>query len=227
MTQDPGRGRPARISSAARSKQYLVLAAMLLLALGMIYTGGRMLLAGAYQHQADSFLNDWAAKNAQPQATAWQVAEQAAQSAIALYPVANGGYYDRLGRVYDWQQINEPIAGPAAKESRALAIAAYRQAIASRPQWPFSHINLATAKLRQGELDDEFKQALTRGFELAPWRALAYQQTAWLGLVSWHTLNAQQQATVAQAVNHGLSHTARSRQDTEQLLTRLQRTDLL
>lgn len=227
MTQALGRGRPARISRAARPKQYLILAAMLLLALGMIYTGARMTLAGAYLHQTDLFLDDWAAKNSQPPAAAWQVAEQAAQSAIALYPTANGGYYDRLGRVYDWQQINEPMSSPAAMQSRANAIAAYRQAIASRPQWPFSHINLATAKLRQGELDDEFKQALTRGFELAPWQALAYQQTAWLGLISWHTLNAQQQATVAQAVNHGLGHTARSRQDTEQLLTRLQRTDLL
>ncbi|WP_458735745.1 hypothetical protein [Zobellella taiwanensis] len=203
------------------------MAAMLLLALGMIYTGARMTLAGAYLHQTDLFLDDWAAKNSQPPAAAWQVAEQAAQSAIALYPTANGGYYDRLGRVYDWQQINEPIAGPAAKESRALAIAAYRQAIASRPQWPFSHINLATAKLRQGELDDEFKQAMERGFALAPWRALAYQQTAWLGLVSWHTLNKTQQKTVITAVEHGLSHSAQSKKQTEQLLTRLQRTDLL
>lgn len=205
----------------------LPLLGLMLAALIMAFTGGRMLLAGAYLHQTDSFLNHWAAKNSQPDTTAWQVAEQAAHSAIALYPAANGAYYDRLGRVYDWQHISEPMAGPAAKASRAQAISAYRQAIASRPQWPFSHLNLATAKLRQGELDDEFKQAMARGFELAPWRAIAYQQTAWLGLVSWHTLNPEQQALVAQAVAHGLDHTAHSKKQTEQLLTRLQRTDLM
>ncbi|WP_116472402.1 hypothetical protein [Zobellella maritima] len=207
--------------------QKLPLIALLLGAVTLSLTGGCLLLAGTYQYQTDLFLDDWAAKNRQPEPLAWMVAEEAARKAASLYPVANGDYLDRLGRVYDWQQINEPIAGEQAKGSRQQAIHAYRAAIKARPNWPFSHNNLATAKLRQGELDDEFKLAMVNGFTLGPWRQNAYRQTAYLGLVSWHTLNAQQQHTVTKAIHNGLTHTTQSKRQTEQLLARLQRQDLL
>jgi len=199
----------------------------LALALTLVYSGGRMLLAGSYRYQTDIFLDDWATKQSQPTPEAWQVAQQAAHKAVALYPVANGSYYDRLGRVYDWQQIAEPMASPAAQQSRQLAINAYRQAITSWSQWPFSQLALAATKLRQGELDDEFKQALQNGFTLGPWREQAYQQTAYLGLISWHTLNEQQQQTVTNAIHHGLTHTGSSQRHMQQLLTQLQRQDLM
>ncbi|OIN07243.1 hypothetical protein [Oceanisphaera psychrotolerans] len=207
--------------------QRTLLIAFIMLALGLVYGGGRMLLAGTYQYQTDQFLDDWVTKNRQPEPLAWMVAEAAVRKAIALYPLANADYLDRLGRVYDWQHISLPIGSEQAHTSRERAINAYRYAIAVRPNWPFSHNNLATAKLRQGELDDEFKQAMESGFTLGPWRAIAYQQTAWLGLVSWHTLNEQERKTVTSAIHHGLTHTGSSKQYIQQLLTRLQRQDLM
>ncbi|GAA3535910.1 hypothetical protein [Zobellella aerophila] len=208
-------------------KHKLPLFALLLSALALSVIGGQMLLAGVWQYQTDLFLDDWAQKGRQPEPLAWMVAEQAAQGAVAIYPVANGDYLDRLGRVYDWQQLSEPIGSPLAKASREQAVTAYRTSLQARPNWPFSWNQLATAKLRQGELDDEFKQALEKGFNLGPWRPIAYQQTAYLGLVSWHTLNAQEQQTVTNAIHHALTHTTQSKRQTEQLLSRLQRTDLM
>ncbi|GHA27711.1 hypothetical protein [Oceanisphaera arctica] len=205
----------------------LALIALITLALGLTYGGGRMLLAGTYQYQTDLFLDDWAAKNQQPEALAWMVAEEAARKANTYYPVANADYLDRLGRIHDWQQINEPIGSEQANASRERAINAYRDAIAVRPNWPFSHNNLATAKLRQGELDDEFKQAMENGFTLGPWRAIAYQQTVYLGLISWHTLNEQERKTVTSAIQHGLTHTGSSQRYMQQLLSQLQRQDLM
>lgn len=215
------------MSEKTAMKHKLPLFALLLVALGVSLTGGQMLLAGIWRYQADVFLDDWAQKGEEPSPLAWMVAEQAGQRAVATYPVANGDYLDRLGRVYEWQQFAAPFGDEQAQASRSHAIDFYRQAAHARPDWPFSWNHLATAKLRQGELDDEFRQALQNGFNLGPWRAEAYRQTAYLGLVSWHTLNEQQRKTVTNAIHNGLTHTNSSKQQMQQLLTRLQREDLL
>lgn len=195
--------------------QRTLLGLAMLLALALCYTGARLTLAGGYLNQADAFLNDWAQHQQAPSQQAATVAEHAIAQAVALYPVANGSYHDRQGRILFWQQ------------RYAHATQAYRQASAAWPQWGFSHLNLAEAKLRQGQLDNEFKQALMQGTRLAPWRPIAIKQSVYMGLVAWHTLNQEQQQHIKTAIQHSLQHTRQSRQYTEQLLTRLNRQDLL
>ncbi|WP_107853130.1 hypothetical protein [Oceanimonas marisflavi] len=206
--------------------QRTLLITIIALAIALTWAGTRMLLAGGYAHQSKLFLQDWRSKPA-PVEKAWQVAEHAARQAVALYPVANGQYYEQLGRVYHYRHRNLPTGSAQATASREQAASAYRQAIAARPQWPYSRLRLASVLKSQRQYNDEYKQALTQGFAHGPWHGWIVRQSAYLGLISWHTLNTAQQQTITTAIEHGLAQSAKSKKYITGLLTRLNRQDLL
>ncbi len=173
----------------ALSLRQLAFGVLLLACLPLIFFSARMTLAAIYSFQADSFLADWAKTGAEPDPAAWEVARQAAQSAIDLNPVANGEYYDRLGRIHEWRQHRHLFGDVKAAESRREAVIAYRASLAARPTWPYSWNNLAYAKLRLLELDEEFQTALHQAFKYGPWRLLVNRRIAEIGLIAWPSLD--------------------------------------
>ncbi|MCY1524480.1 hypothetical protein D9M68_594130 [compost metagenome] len=173
---------------------------VLVLSFELLVAGAYMLLAGIASFQADAFIGAWDTRGQEPSARAWEVAHNAAQRAIRLYPVADGDRLDRLGRIHSWKQFRQPYADPAAQHSRRAALDAYRAATVARPTWPYTWARLAHSKLYLQEFDDEFDQAMVRAFQLGPWRIGVNRELAEIGLSAWPQLNeAQRQATLESA----------------------------
>ncbi|MGV8844443.1 MAG: hypothetical protein ACOH2I_14755 [Pseudomonas sp.] len=190
----------ADTENATAITQKLPMLLMLLLALALLIAGGRMSVAGIASYQAEAFIGTWEQAGSEPSARAWQVAHGAAQRANSLYPVANGEYLDRLGRVYSWQQFRQPYAAPAAQESRRAARDAYRAAVAARPTWPYTWERLAHSKLYLQEFDDPFDHAMAQAFQRGPWRIGVNRELAEIGFSAWPQLNPEQrQATLESA----------------------------
>lgn len=158
----------------------------------LLLTGLRMGSAGVGAYQAEAFMADWGRRADEPAIAAWRVAEAAAGHAVALYPVPNGDYLDRLGRVHAWRHFRQPIGQPAAAASRRQALAHYREAATARPTWPDTQARLAHAKLLLGEPDAEFESALTAADRLGRYRWQVNEEVARISLASWWWLDEAQ-----------------------------------
>lgn len=178
----------------SREKLPFVLVAVL--AVLLLITGIRLFLAGIASFQAEAFISAWAQTGKEPDERGWQIAHDAAQRAVNLYPAANGDYQDRLGRVYAWQQFQHAYGDAAAAESRHAALAAYRASVAARPNWPFTWERLAHTKLFLQEFDGEFDQAFAQAVQLGRTRIGVNREIADIGFSAWPQLSdAQRQAT--------------------------------
>lgn len=168
-------------------------------ALVLAFCGLRLSLSGVAAYQAQSFVDDWEQTGAAPDETAWGVARDAANRAVAFYPGTNGDYLARLGRIYEWRDMGRPFGDPEAQAAREQARDAYRQAIESRPDWPFTWVQLGLIKLRLLEFDEEFDRALQQGFDNGPWRLGVYRGIAEIGLIAWPQLDEAQRRQVLEA----------------------------
>lgn len=192
------------MSALLRSPRLLSLL-VLVLAAGLVAGGARLLAAGLASLRAEAFLSDWARRGAEPDPRAWQVALAAARQAVALYPVANGDYLDRLGRVYSFRHFQHPFAVPhlgadAVGQSRRGALQAYRAAVAARPDWPFTQVRLLHAKLYLLQFDAEFDRTFARAAALGPWRIEVNRELAEIGFAAWPSLTpAQRELTLVHA----------------------------
>lgn len=173
---------------------------VIFLALPLFYLGFSSFIAGVSGNQAQLFLDDWSKKGTDPSDRAWQVAVEAANRALKWTPGPGAAHADRLGRIYEWYLISRPFGDPEAEPARHQAVEAYRLAIASRPLWPFTRIQLAYAKLRLLEFDNEFYQQLEEARRLAPWRVRIHGPLAEIGMIAWPQLNRQQQTETWQSL---------------------------
>lgn len=180
---------------------YLLLISSLVLA----YFSGRMMMAGFWARQLNTFLLDWESKNVEPNPKAWQVAFYAANKAIALYPAANADYYDRLARVWEWKQFQHAFGDPSAHDSRLHALDAYRQSVVLRPLWPYTWGSLAYTKMRLLQIDAEFSEALRNAVRLGPWRLRSNQQVAEMGLITWPDLDDETRWLVLESIRRTVS----------------------
>ncbi|MGH8437374.1 MAG: hypothetical protein ACRERX_23600 [Pseudomonas sp.] len=196
---------PADSKNANAVTRHVPTLLVLLLALALLIAGARMLLAGIASYQAEAFIGVWEKAGSEPDAHAWKVAHAAAQRAIGLYPVANGDYLDRLGRVHSWQQFRQPYADPAAASSRHAALDAYRASVAARPTWPYSWARLAHSKLYLQTFDSEFDQALAQAFQLGPWRIVVNRELAEIGFSAWPQLNENQRTATLESARRSVA----------------------
>ncbi len=201
--------------------------ALLLTALTLAVLGGRMAMAGIASYQAQAFLDSWVTPAEEPSSRAWSVAHEAAQRAVALYPVENGEYLDRLGLVHSWQQFRQPYGLASAQASRSAALDAYRAAVAARPTWPDSWTRLAHAKLYLLQFDDEFDQALQQAAALGPWRVGINRELTEIGLTAWPQLDAAQQAAIIESARRAVAYNPTEARRTYQLAEHTGMTDLL
>lgn len=177
---------------------------VLLLTLVLVYTGGRMTLAGMASYQTEIFLKDWASKGQEPTPRAWAVAQAAAQRAVDLYPTANGEYLDRLGRVYSWQQFTQTFGNPEAQASRLAALDSYRASTQARPTWPHTWSRLAHTKLQLVQFDDEFRQALGQASDLGPSRIEVQREVVTIAFAAWPQLTkSERERFLESAVAYG------------------------
>ncbi len=198
---------PAMTKAACARHIGLALLA-LLLALLLLISGARLLLAGIADYQAEAFLGAWSKARVEPDARAWAVAEAAAQRAVSLSPVADGERLDRLGRVYSWQHFRQPFAAAHAAESRRSALAAYRASLEVRPTWPYTWAKVAQSKLFLQEFDAEFAHALAQAFAMGPTRIVINRELADIGFRAWPHLSAAQRQATLESVRRSVAHSA-------------------
>lgn len=173
---------------------------VLVIVIPLLYLAITSLLAGVSHQQAKLFLEDWGRVGKEPSERAWLFARDAAENAVAKSPVDNGEYADTLGRVYEWHRVFAPFGDAEAEDARRQAVAAYRKSIVIRPLWPYTHIQLAYAKLRLLELDDEFHQALAEARRLGAGRMRVHALLAEIGMISWPQLSIDEQNATWQSL---------------------------
>jgi len=203
MTTRQTLNRPKGMNAIAQTLPAVLVA---VLALVLLIAGARMGLAGVASYSAEAFVGSWEKAGGEPGARAWQVAHSAAQRANRLYPVANGEYLDRLGRVYSWQQVNKPYANPAAQNAWRAALNAYSAATAARPTWPYTWERLAHTKLYLQEFDEPFNQALAQAFRRGPWRIGVNRELANIGFNAWPRLTPKQRQATLEAARRSVAN---------------------
>jgi len=187
----------------------------------LLFLAGRLLLAGVSAWQAEDFLKDWNRLGRVPSERAWEVAHEAAQRSVFLFPGANGEYYDRLGRILEARQAQLPLGAKEAEASRRAALEAYREATRARPLWPYSWTQIAYVKLRLLEFDQEFDQAYARSFELAPWRIQSNALLAEIALRAWPSLDEPQRAQGREAMRRSVDWSRREARQLNRLAVNL------
>lgn len=203
--------------------QRLAILLIIVLSLPLLFMGSRLLLAGIASYQADAFLSDWESKGEEPSEHAWQIAHDAAQRAIDLYPIANGAYQHRLGLIQQWQQFRQPFGASEAEASRRAALEAFRAATEARPAWPEHWAALAYTKLNLLEFDTEFRAALSQARELGPWRITINRRVAEIGFITWPQLDATERANTLESARRTVAY---STQEAQNLLAIAERTGM-
>lgn len=162
---------------------------LLMLSLVLMYLSARLLMAGVNGVQVQMFLDDWMRRDAAPTDRAWQVAHQAAESAVRWSPAADGDAYGQLGRVNEWYRFGERFGSEEAKAARLAALEAYRAETRVRPLWPYGWTQLALVKLRLLDFDQEFHQALINARQHGGGRPRVHAQIAEISFMAWPYLS--------------------------------------
>lgn len=191
------RSRTPPLSTHARRSIALIAG---LLGLAALYSGGQLLVAGIAHFQARAFIEHWEQQTNPPSEQAWQVAEQAINRAIKVYPGANGEYLETQGYIQLWRAYGTNLNDSSAEPYRQAAAQAMRQATQARPTWPSAWTGLAYSKLTLLAFDDEFTHALQQAQHFGPWRIGINSRIAEIGLTAFSALNAEQRAIVLTSV---------------------------
>lgn len=207
--------------------QLSICAVVLALSLVSLVLGSRLFMASLNQYRASSFLTHWENKRQAPSDKAWQVAEQAIHNAISWYPAQHGAYAEQLGYMWQWRAYGADPEQAETKDSQQQAIAAFRQATALRPSWPYAWSGLAYAKLVAEEYDEEFNQAMQQAAQYGPSRIGINRRLAEIGLISWAKLDAEQRELTLNQASYTARYSRQSRAELFNLAAQVQRTELL
>jgi hypothetical protein len=133
----------------------------------------------------------------------FEAAESHLNSALRHFP-GNPDYLDLAGRLKVLKAGQPGVVGAEHRQLLESAAGDFRQALTSRPLWPYSWVNLLTAKDKHGQVDVEFNRALTRSAELGPWEPRVQLQVVDSGLRYWSRLGGAERTLVQQKVLDGL-----------------------
>jgi hypothetical protein len=120
-------------------------------------------------------------------------------TALKRFP-NNPDYLDFAGRLKILQVGQVGVMGAERRELLESAAGDFRQALVSRPLWPYSWANLLTVKDKLGQVDKEFNLALGRSAELGPWEPRVQLQVVESGLRYWSRLGSAERELVQQKV---------------------------
>lgn len=120
-------------------------------------------------------------------------------SALRRFP-GNPDYLDLAGRLNVLKAGQPSVVGAEYRQLLESAAEDFRQALASRPLWPYSWVNLLAVKDKLGQVDMEFNTALNRSAELGPWEPRVQLQVIDSGLRYWSNLGSVERLVVQQKV---------------------------
>lgn len=177
------------------------LAASLTFALGVvaILQGIADLAAG----NARGLMARWEVQGHVTGRTQWEVARDRLLLASRLDPL-NADYAADLGRLMEWGAWQESPQSTGFIHSRTLANDFYVGAIRRRPTWGFAWAHYAENRLLLGREDDEFRDALGKAIELAPWEPGVQRKVAWMGMATWDRLPPELREMVSQNIERAV-----------------------
>lgn len=170
----------------------------------LLIGGTHLAVAGLFTSQVQRQVEGWEAAAQAPTSSDWLTAHEAARQAVRWYPVANADYLDRLGRVESWKAVGKPF-----EDAYPLHLAAlddYRSSISVRPNWPYTWVGLAQSKVALQQFDQELDLALTRAFELGPWRQGVNRELAIIGLNTWSQLTPVQRLNTLRSATRAVTY---------------------
>ncbi|GGK05565.1 hypothetical protein [Pseudomonas matsuisoli] len=159
-----------------------------------------MLEAGIASYRAERYLQYWETLKEAPSASARTKAKEAALEATESFPVANGEYLDRLGRVYAWDKGAAP-----GHDDMAAARLSFSESLEARPSWPWTWVRMVYAKLQLEEVDDEFSNALLRADQTGGGYQEVDRELAQMGLRAWPQLTVSERALVLKAAGRSIA----------------------
>jgi len=133
----------------------------------------------------------------------WRTAFKRLHLAHRLSPL-NADYSADLGRLMEWQAWQQNRESGAYEASRDLAEMFYRESISRRPSWGFVWAHYAENRFLRGNSDDEFRHALKKSIELAPWEPGVQRKVAWIGMAAWEELPADLQMRVSENIERSV-----------------------
>jgi len=95
-----------------------------------------------------------------------------------------------LGRLYDWQALNDDAWSNDAKSARKNASHYYRKVTKLKPAWANGWLNLAKSKSINQEIDSELLQSLDNAYRFGSNQTGIQTQLIWLSLGMWESLDA-------------------------------------
>ena len=140
-----------------------------------------------YDYQTQQWLKHWSAASGQRQAYLlenkdYHSALKGAKKALAKQP-RKAEYMRNLATVYDWYLLKGDRDKPEYAEAKKQALVYFRAAAQARPLWPMGWFDLALAKARQQQLDDEFEAAILKALLIGPWEEQVQEGVAYLGFI--------------------------------------------
>ena len=159
-------------------------------------------LADLYSDHARDWLARWAWSRKVTSIASWESAHAALTKAVRLQP-SNPNTLADVGRLYDWKVIGG-VTTWESPPSAGASLSYYRSAIREQPTWPHYWVNLALAKYRAGQLDDEFNFAIQRAAEFGPWLGSIQFGLVDVGTAAWRELPRENREIVLEALQRGL-----------------------
>lgn len=202
-------GLTARVTAAAGA-----LACLGLLAWSLVQ-GAALMQANAGDYHASAFTALGELKA--PPEELWVKADEAYRSAQALAPHATD-LATALGRMREWQVIEQPPGAPEAAAARRAALGHHLRALQGRPSSPYAWASVAMVRARLGDTGPAFVQAVDRALALGPWELAVQQRMAVLGSVQ----AAQLPAETLERVERARAWSAQEEAFTEQGLALLE-----
>ncbi len=175
-----------------------VLLLMLLLLLLVILQAVPRGAASVMGYIVQAHIDNWVEQQAAPTSEAWQRAQGVFDTAYGLTP-DDPSLLQQGGRLYEWGGLN----GDVAKREQALAY--YRASLSKRPTWPYAWSDLAGAKSRFGQLDDEFQQAFSRALALGAWEPMVQMDIGRIGFANWKALSTRNRQLLVQNIRNAIS----------------------
>lgn len=187
--------------------QRSVAAALLVLLVVLSYFAVRWGAADLYAKEGRFYVEKWEKVRKAPPINDWRRARHLLETAAELEPLSPN-HREALGQIYDWRVYG--------RRSETLDVFAFREqslahflAVASRrPVSPYSWANIALAKMKIGQTDDEFANAIRRAALLGPWEPGVQIALAGAGFSAWERLPVDVQQLVVENVQRGAKRQA-------------------
>jgi len=173
---------------------------LLLLVAGLIVTSFNRMVGGFNEYWLGKHISYWNEQEGTPTPDDVIKMDRLYQTAMNHTPHAPE-VLQLGGHLSEWQAYIAEDDTEIKKQYFSEALSRYRASIKERTTWPYAWFDLAKAKVRASEVDEEFQTALITSIRLGPNERTLQIGVVQLGLLTWSRLDEKTKSTVLDVVN--------------------------